>query len=645
MPIPKNASPGGNSNRGNDSNRGPGGNPPRNNPNRSNNPNIPRRPPAGGNQSPSVPHSPQRGNGNARQNPARSGQNPNQDPRQARRPQQLPQNNPPVRGQGPRQSTAQASHYVDDELGFEENQSNQVPSQEGRRRPPSSHVEQYDYDERSFDNTPNPSPRENYQRPNRSYPQDDQEREVREPFVNEFDEYEDETFSPISIDEQLRIEDEEDNRSSNNSRNRSRRDEEVSYEPSPLDDYEDDEEKEVSVPQKAPKSKPKKVKKNRKDKKGQDVFIDEKKGVVKPFGGRKIKENEFDKRKNIRKNAIVIQWVVISLIVILVGLGVKNAVVPPKTLDEQEVADIAAVTTGVTNYPLEKGKGFATDFMKAYLTINNDEVASKVLGYYYSGSLTVEDDNSNKEATSNYKQTILYGPTVYDSFAFNDYSARYTIGSLVKPGAVEGKASGVDPHWVFFNVNVYYNSAADSFTITDDSPTVVPSAEVGNIADLPERQVLGTGEADQGIGESIKSVVFGFLQGYAESSPADHSSLDQYITDSKDSELIKGLDGEYEFSGEMNDAVQFEAFPVDESESPTEIKALTKVRWANKVKVSDQETRVDYTSTYVMTLQKVGDKYLVSKFQPQYYASEEAEKPVVPDYEEDPATDTSIEEE
>lgn len=637
MPIPKNV-PGGNPNR-----RQPGG---------GNNPNNRNREGASTNR----PNSQQSRIPNQNPNQKKQSQNTNRNTNsieeqrrdQAQRRQQ-------VRGQGEMKSTSRASEY-----GGNENLPNYETEEAPKvnRRPQSTHTEEYDFEERSFDNSfEEDAPRNNYDAPPRRRSPDPEP----EPFVNEYDDNEDDTFTSMSIDEQLNLEDAEDLRSARNSQNQDTQnnnyeEEEEYFEPAPLDDYEDDDEDEEEEPTPPPKKSSKKIKKNRKDKKGQDVFINEKKGTIKPFGGnRKIKEHEYDKRKNMRKNAMIVQWVVIGLIVILIGLGVKNAVFPPDTLSEQETADIAAATVGLTNFPLEEGEGFAKDFMQAYLTINADDVSDKVLGYYYTGSLSDGDSNNlNKEATMNYKQKILYGPTVYDAYAFNDYSARFTIGSLVKPEVVEGKTpSGVEPKWEFFNVNVYYNSAADTFAITDDSPTIVPASEVGTPADIPERVLLGTGESDQALAGEIESVVFGFLQGYAESSPTNHSSIDQYITNSKDSELIKGLDGEYEFSGELSDSIQIEAFPTVDSEEQTEIKALTTVKWANKIKGIDSETRVDYTSTYVITLEKIADKWLISKFQPQYYASEDAEKPVVPEgddslddgtAEEDMADETTTEE-
>lgn len=456
-------------------------------------------------------------------------------------------------------------------------------------------------------------------------------RKNAQPVVNDYDLEEDDPFTSIPVDEQVDLEDEEELEEIRSNR-RTRKpapvvEEEVYEDEDDDNDYDDVEEEPVEAPV-TPKKGRRKPEKKRKDKKGQDVFIDEENGVLKPFGGRKLKEHEFDRRKNMRKNAVIVQGVVIALLVILVGLGVKNTIFPPDAMTEQQVSEIVAVTSGLTSFPVEEGKGFASNFMQAYLTANADEVSSQILGYYYTGSMkSVESNSINRNVSNTYKQTILYGPTVYEAQAFNAYSARYTVGALIKPSSVnsETPVEGAEARWEFFNVNVYYNSVSDTFTITDDSPSVIPAVEIGEVSKLPTKAPLGTGRSDQELAASIQSVVHGFLQGYAVSTPADHATIDQYIIDSENPNLIRGLGGLYEFAGSVTDSVQFVAYPAVEG-STDEVKALTTVRWANKLGGSDSTMRIEYTSTYVMTLEKVGGKYVVSKFQPQYYESEKAEE-------------------
>lgn len=489
---------------------------------------------------------------------------------------------------------------------------------EERRRPPSQIGEQYDFEERS-----------------RAYENAREIRKEPEPFVNEFDNEEDDTFSSISVDEQLDYEDDEDNQS-----NRS------THQPKPVvqelpqpvlidededdDDEEDDENpaeirKRLKTEEKERLAQAKKDKaRNRKDDNGQDVFINQKKNTLKTFGGRKINQSEFDKRKNLRKNATIVKIVVIGLITLLVGAGVKNAIFPPEVMTENEIAEIVAATTGLNDYPLEKGKGFATDFMKSYLTANADGVSEKVLGYYYSGSLTV-GATGNRTVTSAIKQNVLYGPTVYDAYAFSDNSARYTIGALVSNSAVEGKtpAQGSAPRWEFFNVNVYYDKKTDSFAITQDSPTVIPAANVGQAENIPKAMDLGTGVPNADLVETVDSVVKGFIQGYLTSSPDNHTAIDQYITSVNDPELIKGLDGAYKFAGDsVNESIKYEVYPMTE-ENNNELKVLATLDLANTLGTDKSTMSVQYKSTYVITLKLVGGKYLVSKIAPQYYVTDE----------------------
>lgn len=370
-----------------------------------------------------------------------------------------------------------------------------------------------------------------------------------------------------------------------------------------------------------------------------DEFIDEKNKKLKPFGRRKVKVKEFDNRKNLRTRATIVQWTVITLIAILIGLGVKNAVFPPNSLSENDVSAIAAETVGMTDFPLEEGKGFAQDFIKAYLT-TSDDVSSTVLNYYYSGSMSNGGDvtASNRTISSGYKQSILYGPTVYKQEALTDYSASYTVGALVRANAEDSDGTKVqgDPRWMFFNVNVFYNSKQDNFTITPDSPTIIPATEVGQLSEVPSAAQLGNGDTDQDLTPALSSVVYGFLKGYAETTPTDHSGLDQYIVSNPDPTLLKGLAGQYQFNGDVSNAAQYEAFLTDD---PATVKVAVTVNWLNTLGSQDSNLQATYTSSYVMTLVKQSNgKYLVSKFAPQYYVMDDNAS-VPSESDEDGATD------
>lgn len=455
----------------------------------------------------------------------------------------------------------------------------------------------------------------------------------REAVSNPYDPEDDDTFTSLSVDDQY----DDDNAEAERERERiarkrreaakQAREEELNrYKPSEsLDDFDDMVEPETELePEPEPKVNSKaKQSRNKKGKRNQDVFIDEKKGKLQPFGNRprKIKEGTFDDRKNLRKNAVIIQSIVIGLVILLVGLGVKNAIFPPNSLTIDEVATIAINTTGTTNYPMVRGEAYAQDFMKAYLTSDN-AAASQVLGYFYNGNLAA-GDNDNRNISSGFKQSVLFGPTVYSAKALSDYSASFTIGSLVKAVASDGSDVGADdePRWMFFNVNVYYDVDTDRMYITPDSPSIIPTTDVGSIADVPAAAALGTGSSDDALATEVQPVVHGFIKAYLESSNNNYGSLEQYIISDAPSSLRTGLNNNYQFAGDsLQNAVQYAAYP---TANVNEAKILMKVSWVTSLGGSDSNVKATYSSTYVMTLEKQASKWLVSKFQPLLYAKDD----------------------
>lgn len=443
------------------------------------------------------------------------------------------------------------------------------------------------------------------------------------PVRNPYDAEDDQTFTSMTVDEQLA----EDGFETQKQREAREREELLARaaaeqkrkpveQPKPAVISDDDED--LPEPKASSRRTRKSAKESKKDARGQDVFIDDEKLELEPFGGkRKVRVNDLDGRKNIRQRSQIVQYITIGLVVIIVGFGVKNSFFPEKSLTADEVATIAAETANISSFPVEAGKAFASDFMKAYLTVNGDALSKEALGYYYNGTL-VAADSPNRSATPSFKQSIVYGPTVYESVGLTPYSARYTIGALVKPESAKGAApaDGSTAKWTYFNVNVFYDKDSKNFSITPDSPSLVPAVEVGDPNKVPLAKELGT-EVDQPIAVGLKSIVQGFIKGYAVSSPTDHASLDQYILSNSDVSLQKGLAKAFTLAGNPDDAIQYRAFSTS---NPGEIKVAVTVNWRDQIGADADITKLEYKSNYVMTLQKqANDKYLVSKFAPQYF--------------------------
>lgn len=472
----------------------------------------------------------------------------------------------------------------------------------------------------------------------------EERRPRRAPIQNEYDD--EDPFSSVPIDEQFEDDDyyEEEIRrpqrrreESEDSfvRRRRRPNPEPQYQEQEYDDFEDDNlgledsskivNEEDFKQSSAPKSKSrktfKKERERKQDESGRDLFIDEEQAKLKTFGARKEKVADYDeeKRTNLRKKATIVQFVVIAIVLSILGFAIFKVIVPTKTLTEDDVASIISDQVGITDFPLERGKGFAKDFLQAYLNIGPSTTDANVLGYYYTGALN-PNSNPSRSVRSNYRQNILYGPTVYSAKSISNTSGSYVIGAFVDGSTdkVPAAKDGTSAHWLFFNINVYYDKKTDSLAITPESPTMVPDVGVKSQTEVPQEADLGTGEQNQDIASSISSTVTGFIKAYSESSTTDHSSLDQYIIPDPPVELTSGLSGKITLAGSESDAIQFKAYNTTD---PDTLKVAVDVTWRDNFKAdSELKSGVDYKSSYVMTLSKQSNgKYLVSKFAPKYY--------------------------
>jgi len=371
-------------------------------------------------------------------------------------------------------------------------------------------------------------------------------------------------------------------------------------------------------------------------------FIDKKNKRLLPFGkntgssgdrrkGRKVRDKDIDPRKNriIKISGYRAFFITICLTVVV--LGAYNAWFPQKALTVDETAQVAQQALGRTNFPEARGEGFAKDFLQAYLT-TSDETSQQALAYFFNGTLENANNSSvetNRQTSADYKQQILYGPTVYSASSITDQVATYVVGALVKAAPADGSTPAPDSNgktggeatWMFYSINVYYDKASDRLFITPDSPTVVPNMNVGSSRDLPGPQSLGTGESDSDLKAKVSSTVLGFMSAYATSSPQDHTALDQYVINDAPQELKTGLSGTYSFDGNVSNAVTFEAFPTKDANVA---KVKVTVNWKRSLGANGSQS-ARYTSTYVMTLQNVSGKWQVSKFSPFTYLPDESE--------------------
>lgn len=490
-------------------------------------------------------------------------------------------------------------------------------------------------------------------------------------------------FETLSVDEQL--EDEEDllagfsldsadarpEERARRGRKKPTRDEEYSeFTPDPSDFYNEpepvaedtkrrdlDSEDKFEFPEN--RRKKKRREKSRKDRKvdeeGRDVFVDVETLKVKPIGGErktKVKVNRYDDRKNRRQKALIVQIVTISLLFLLVGLGLKNAIFPPETLTESDVSKVVADDLGKTNFPIETGRGFAQDFMEVYLTLdkNTTKPHESVLSYFYTGDFDLDTTSKGIQGKGDVVQSVAYGPTVYKERALTDFSANYTIAVFVQQFVplsereaenVEGRATEVYvdgiryetseliEKWLFFEVDVYYNPITEGMSIAPDSPTLIPNNTIEDPNQIPPATTIGSGKPDEELQEKYLPFIIEFLKAYRISSAEDSTPLEQFTIKDKPMTLKTGLDSEVEFDGDADSAIFAEVY---ESEEPGRFMVKATVSWISQI---SENNGVVFDSTYfiVFELDPEG-RPLVSEMTPlNYYPDDESMRKKVADAE------------
>lgn len=354
-------------------------------------------------------------------------------------------------------------------------------------------------------------------------------------------------------------------------------------------------------------------------------FVDKKGMILKPFGrNQKTDVSQFDARKNRQQKAALVRYTALGLMGALVLLGVKNAVIPPDIPTEGEIQGIVNTSIGDTGFPQQRATGYAEDFMRAYMTVDpTNQANQRALGYFYTGSLAENSPGLNRSVSSNFKQTILAGPTVYSSKSITPTTGSFVVGALTQSESTDFAApvDGSAAKWTFFTVNVMYDKATNVMSITKDSPTITPPPSVGPEPAGTREKPLGT-EAPEKASETIAPTVIGYVKGYATATTAAHDDLLQYVVPNPTPDLTTGLGGRYTLPEDSASAISYEVFS---GTSPGELKARVVVNWVDNVSSGVTST---YTSTYAMTLQQQANgMYLIAKFQPLVYvpASDETE--------------------
>lgn len=371
----------------------------------------------------------------------------------------------------------------------------------------------------------------------------------------------------------------------------------------------------------------------KKDENGADLFIDEKNKKLKPIGGTEIRDYRYDDRVNREKKQKLLRNFVLGGVALLVGLSAMDALIPDKTLSEDEVKSIYAEQAGDTGFPIDQGGAFAAQFVEAYVTTDDDN-AAQLLSSYYSGQAAKSGSGAvTRSVGTNVVQTALTGAQVYQSTALTPNSANYVVGINVEANSKEAiqpapsssaqptpsPSSTIKPESKreFFSVNVFYDVATNTYSIAEGSPTLTAPVHIASPAKNPVALPVGTGQENPEVAQAARATIDGFIKGYAESTTDNYTTLEQYITPDAPATVRTGMGGEY--------TPQQESIPFKLYDTDTEgvYKAIANVRWVKSLQENpggNDSTAISYDSTYVVTLNTTSEgKYSVSDFRPYLY--------------------------
>lgn len=363
-----------------------------------------------------------------------------------------------------------------------------------------------------------------------------------------------------------------------------------------------------------------------------DKFIDKKKKKLIPFGGNKskkkllVKSSDFDDRKNVLAKTKITQFFIISIIFFLFILGLKNTFIPSHVYTESQIKDFAAQGAGKTGFPEERGRFFVENFMETFLTLDKtDPTILQSLGYYYGKENMSNSGYSdlNMSWSNDTLQKIVISPKVYEIKLLTDYSAQYKVSAYVTnvdgEYSVDNKLSG---RWLDFSVNLYYDKEKDSLSITQDSPTIIPSKNIKDKADIPYAKTLGNGVVNEEMYKAISPTIDGFIESFAKSSLESHNSVIQYIHDKNDIKLYDGFGGAVVLKGQPESSIKKTIYNSGDNSYEAEVT----VEWIDAFG-STEEKKVSYISKYQMGITTAAEgKFVVTYFKPfEYFKADSKE--------------------
>lgn len=368
----------------------------------------------------------------------------------------------------------------------------------------------------------------------------------------------------------------------------------------------------------------------------EDQYINKKKLKLTPFGGKKSKPKgrknfarakDFDDRKNSLTLVKITRLFMMIVIVCLFLFGLKNTFFPAHVFTEEDIQNISLQAMGNTGFPMNRGRAFAEQFTGAYFNVNTeDSNTAKTLAYFYNG--VADSSTAGITQSGENKQKVLSPPRVFSENAVSENIAYYYVNTLVS--SVQGEEYNdmgeFVAEWLGLVVTVYFNPETNELSIAKDSPQIIPSYQIGSQTDLPDADVIGTGQENSELYEAMKPTIHGFLKAYGLSSPESHVEIDQYIKKQDDPSLYSGFNGLYAPDENDLDSQNILVYPATEGDDNNEWKAVITLNWVNTRNKESRETN-SYRGKYVMTLEKGSDgKYFVTAFRPYVYTPKPAEE-------------------
>lgn len=406
--------------------------------------------------------------------------------------------------------------------------------------------------------------------------------------------------------------------------------------------YEEDEEEIEEVVKRKSIPKIDKRKKNRRkteelfyeeeDEEETEERIDKKRKRIIPTGGEKsmkeIKAKEFDSRKNAATTARAIRAVVTGMFIILFAFGLKNTFFPKNNFSREDIEQMILATTNETGFPIERGRQLVEEFTYELLTTDrSDQAANTRLFKYLSkekGDESSTQDLSFMNVEGFSQQKVLMKPSVYDITPVSTNVTRYLVTAVVSDDSGDfeesiGSASNDISHRVSLGMTVYYNEENNNLYIVRDTVSLIPNTIVADSSELPDKKDYGTPIDPQNeIVETLRSTVYGFISEYAEASPENKDGLSQYVSSNATSDIYNGFDGGVILNGEPAQAINYKVY--EESEGLWKVEAI--VSWRDAQASNDS---IVYNSRYLLTIEKSGEKNLVSKILPYTYIPLETE--------------------